>query len=258
MLVLVPPTEGPIGSDQASGVNADFDSMANEAPAHVVAVDAFFLAKYELTQDQWGARRARRDSVLVPAGLRARRLRSSCATSTHPVEQVNRGGATAFAERCGLELPTEAQWELACRAGVAEAWSWGSDVTAAGEHGNFLGRESLGSYNVAVEPEYTDPYVRHAPVGSFAANPLGFFDLHGNVWEWCRDPYASYASPVDPGDPGTGLRADDGSDRGGVIRGGSFSLHARYSRSARRAPVPVDTEAWDVGARLACAVRSGS
>jgi formylglycine-generating enzyme required for sulfatase activity len=108
-------------------------------------------------------------------------------------------------------LPTESQWEYACRAGTSTMYSWGDDINAT--HAN---------YNVSGLGQTRD-------VGYYAANPWGFFDMHGNVWEWTVDRYGTYptGNPViDPTGPASG------SDR--VIRGGSWALSGTYLRSAIR------------------------
>ena len=106
-------------------------------------------------------------------------------------------------------LPTEAQWEYACRAGTTTAYSWGDSISASDANWNH-GNDANQTENV----------------GQYSANPWGFFDMHGNVWEWTADWYAAYSSgaQTDPEGPATG------SNR--VLRGGSWSYTGTNLRSA--------------------------
>ena len=113
----------------------------------------------------------------------------------------------------GYRLPTESEWEYGCRAGSSTRfWSGDSD--------SGLGRAGWYSSNSGGRPH---------PVGGMAANPLGLFDVHGNVWEWCWDIYSRYpsGSATDPSGPSKGAYR--------VERGGSWSSRAQFCRSASRA-----------------------
>jgi len=106
-------------------------------------------------------------------------------------------------------LPTEAQWEYACRAGTTTAYSWGVDINSS-------------------DANYNSNIGQTADVGQYSANPWGFFDMHGNVWEWTADWYAAYSSgaQTDPEGPATGSRR--------VLRGGSLYDPGAILRSAAR------------------------
>ena len=112
-------------------------------------------------------------------------------------------------------LPTESQWEYACRAGTTTAYSWGATIASSNAKSGIM--------------DASQPNVN---VGQYAANPWGFFDMHGNVWEWTADWYAVYSSgaQTDPTGPASGsLR---------VNRGGSWSIGGTTLRSARRTNTP--------------------
>ena len=141
-------------------------------------------------------------------------------------ERVSRHGGP------GYRLPTEAEWEYACRAGAGAAYHFGDDPGLLPHHAWFQdnSRDSV------------------QPVGSWPANAFGLHDMHGNVWEWCWDWYAPYdpAACIDPTGPATG--------GGRVLRGGSWSDPAPSLRSsARLSWVANDTEmtAWKFGFRVA-------
>jgi formylglycine-generating enzyme required for sulfatase activity len=141
-----------------------------------------------------------------------------------PVEKVSWADAQIFLTRLNAQqsanipagwayvLPTESQWEYACRAGTSTVYSWGVDINAT--HAN---------YSVSGLSQTRD-------VAQYAANPWGFFDMHGNVWEWTADWYgATYPTGnpvVDPTGPASGS--------GRVRRGGSWSNVGTFLRSAKR------------------------
>jgi formylglycine-generating enzyme required for sulfatase activity len=151
----------------------------------------------------------------------------------NPVEQVSWEDVQEFIKKLNkrlqgvkARLPTEAEWEYACRAGTSTPFSFGANITP--EQANYNG--SLGK-TVAVK--------------SLPANPWGLYEMHGNVWEWCQDWYGAYpsGSASDPRGSGSGT--------GRVLRGGSWSNSGRYVRSAFRNSDASDNRNDDVGFRLA-------
>ena len=122
----------------------------------------------------------------------------------------------------GYRLPTEAEWEYACRAGETTAFNWGTDKITS-DQANFYASSSL--YNGSPSGEYR---ATTTEVGSFSPNAWGLYDMHGNVWEWCWDWNSTYPSQpeTDPTGP------DSGSHR--VMRGGGWFHDGQYLRSAYR------------------------
>ena len=190
---------------------------------------SYWLGKYEVTNEQWRAvmsgRRASRDGTVLSDP-------SKWKESKRPVEGVSWNDAMDFCKRLNelyadqlprgyrIDLPTEAQWEYACRAGTTTNYSYGnaSDTDKMNFEGNYpYGGGSKGVYRAAT-----------VDVGSLGyKNAFGLYDMHGNVWEWCRDWYETYGGDTtDPTGPATGsLR---------VRRGGSWFSSARDCRSASR------------------------
>ena len=129
--------------------------------------------------------------------------------------RLNAQQAGNIPEGWAYVLPTEAQWEYACRAGTTTAYSWGDDINSS------LANYAYDGFDTGLQ--------QTSDVGQYSANPWGFFDMHGNVWEWTADAYASYSTgaQTDPFNVGT-----TGSAR--VNRGGSRDRSGAYLRSAYR------------------------
>jgi formylglycine-generating enzyme required for sulfatase activity len=193
---------------------------SKEQEHNVSLTQGFYLGKYEVTQAQYEA---------VMTGVTGDQ--NATPSSWHgnpdrPVEKVSWDDVQVFLTRLNEQqagnlpagwsyvLPTESQWEYACRAGTTTAYSWGDSI--AGTNANYS----------------SSGYSQTRDVGQYAANPWGFFDMHGNVWEWTADRYqAAYPSGnpvVDPTGPASG------SSR--VFRGGSWNNGWAGLRSAKRNP----------------------
>ncbi len=142
-------------------------------------------------------------------------------------------------------LPTEAQWEYACRAGRMTRFSFGDDSAALHEYANYADRSSDPKDR---GPEQDDRFPQAAPVGSYRPNPWGLYDMHGNVAELCADTYwkgYQEGEVIDPLGP-AGLRRDQV-----LVRGGGWASPAEDLRSAARRAVPAMDAYWDVGFRVA-------
>lgn len=245
VLVLLPPAEALIGcSADESSPRFDPATRGTE-PLTRVRLDAFFIGKHEVTQAQW-VRLGNHDN---PSRYRTCRDGGSV-TPRHPVERVSWDEAQVVLGHHGLALPTEAQWEYACRAGTDAPWSSGGDVLRLASVANLAGAEVVQSATWGPVEEWRDGLVRHGPVGSFAPNGFGLFDMHGNVAEWCRDQLAGYPRQL----PGDGLLRPSGSDHR-LVRGGSFQHGRSEARSAARSTeTPQSRTDW-LGLRAARAVR---
>ncbi len=227
--------------------NADPFAHADEGPVHEVEIAPFFLSKYEMTQGQWLRIAGANPSFFAPG----RRLGDRPPTLLHPVEQVSHEDCTALLSRLSLRLPTEAQWEYAARGGTDASWSVGATreslIGAANLADQAAARAGFSWPSIDDWPELDDGYAAHAPVGRFAANPFGLHDIHGNVWEWCRDVYVPYPG----GMHGPDGERRDGGNRDRTFRGGSFYGTARQARSADRNSTTPTFRGYYIGVRPA-------
>jgi formylglycine-generating enzyme len=148
----------------------------------------------------------------------------------HPVVHVSWNDARAYADWAGGRLPTEAEWEHAARGGLdGHPFPWGDELTPGGEHRMNVWQ---GSFPDARQPD--DGWYGTAPVRSFPPNAFGLYEMTGNVWEWCADPF--------------------GEDGHRVMRGGSYLCHESYCRRYRvdaRSGSEPDSTSGNVGFRLA-------
>ncbi|MHC4379104.1 MAG: bifunctional serine/threonine-protein kinase/formylglycine-generating enzyme family protein, partial [Planctomycetota bacterium] len=230
----------------------------------LVQLDPYFIGKHEVTQAQW-QRLVGSDPSFATSRtigqlytpLDERDPGPRILPGVHPVERVHWADARAGLGRLGLDLPTEAQWEAAARAGGDEVW-WTGDYrwTLIGA-GNFADA-TLRKYAHLQElrdaanhwPDNDDGFAYHAPIGSFEPNLFGLHDVLGNVYEWVRDGYFKYDQV--PPRPGDGLRAGDSSQR--VCRGGAWNHSYQAARSRKRWPIHPSSRLAHVGLRAARAL----
>ena len=174
-------------------------------------------------------------------------------TDEHPVVNVSWNDAVAFAEWLSRKegvtyrLPTEAEWEYACRAGTTTKYCSGDDPEGLAAVANIADGTAKTKYPDWSTIAAQDGFIYTAPVGRYNPNAWGLFDMHGNVWEWCSDGYAAdyyKRSPVDD-PPGP----DGASDR--VIRGGGWGYEPRRARSAYRGRFAPGYRSYNLGFRLA-------
>ncbi|MBF0186774.1 MAG: formylglycine-generating enzyme family protein [Magnetococcales bacterium] len=214
----------PMGSF-TMGVDLNFEKgEADETPQHNVTItQPFYMGKYEVTQQQW----------IAVMGDNPSKYKGK----DRPVEQVNWRDVKKFIRKLNkseggkrYRLPTEAEWEYACRAGSTTTYSFGDSPRKIGEYAWF--------------DDNSDDETH--PVGQKKPNAWGLYDMHGNVWEWVADWYdkSFYASSPreDPEGP------EDGNSR--VARGGGFDHSEQYLRSAERGVWFQDDRRFRLGFRL--------
>jgi len=248
VFVLLPEGDLDMGGSTIPGWETEATPLAGPLahPVRTVLLAAFYLGKYELTQGQWQRLGGRANASTFAAGREVDRRKI---TLRHPVESVSHTEATELLQAWGLALPTEAQWEYGTRAGSYEVWWSGKDASSLRGVANLLDRAGfdLGLQAGSSRLTETDSFAVHAPVGSFAANPFGLHDVHGNVAEWCADWLVGYDVDVEPG---TGL-ARAASGRIKVHRGGSYADRAAVARSRHRNGDLPDNRLPHVGVRPA-------
>jgi formylglycine-generating enzyme required for sulfatase activity len=206
------------------------DSYDDERPQHEVNVPTFFIGKYPITQAQWRAVASRTDlKVKQDLDLNPAYFKDRPDSDRRPVEQVNWYDAVEFCARLSkltggeYRLPSEAEWEYACRAGTTTAFHFGETIT--GELANY---DAIYTYADEPDGEYRQQTI---PVGQFPPNAFGLYDMHGNVWEWCADT----RHPNYDGAPTDGSAwIENGDDNRSPLRGGAWYTFPYHCRSAHR------------------------
>ncbi len=221
-LVLIPGGLFRMGSLEGEG-----DS--DERPAHEVAVRPFYLGRYPVTNEEYGRFLQANPKTKEPEYWGNRQFNQS----RQPVVGVAWDDARRFAEWAGGRLPTEAEWEYACRAGTATPYWWGNEIGTNRANGNGSGSQWSGKQT--------------SPVGSFAPNPFGLYDTSGNVWEWTQDRWHDDYR----GAPADSSAWEAGDEARRVIRGGSWYFEPEALRSANRDWSYSDNRNYDLGFRLA-------
>jgi len=204
-MVLIPAGSFMAGSPEGEG-------FGNEQPQHRVTLDAFYMDKYEVTVERY-------DMFLRATGHNSppQWISEYSPGNGHPIVGVSWEDAAAYAEWAGKRLPTEAEWEYACRAMTTTEYNVGDGITH--DDSNYSLREGKDRWDKGT-----------APVGSFAPNAWGLCDMHGNVWEWCLDWYdRNFYRQCPPDNPKC---VTDGLER--VVRGGSWKNSEYALRSANR------------------------
>jgi len=219
------------------GRNYDPRALVDDGPVHEVKLQPYFLSKYEMTQGQWLRTTGSNPSAYGPERFTEDWSRERSGWSAlHPVERVSWASCRETLERLSLDIPTEVQWERACRAGTSSVYSSGTEpeglqgiANLSDAFGKTHGNENWGVFEAWLD----DGQSIHAKIGSYRANAFGLHDVHGNVWEWCRDGFDDYTEPVRAGD---GERLGTGSSPllFRAFRGGSFTNGAASARSASR------------------------
>jgi len=199
-----------MGSPSGESMRSDV-----EGPVHKVCVDGFWMGKYEVTQGQW-------QKII---GSNPSRFKKG---DNYPVEKVSWNDCQEFIEKLNrrsnktFRLPTEAEWEYACRAGTTTPFSFGNTIST--DQANYDGNYTYDNGSKGVYREST------VKVGSFSPNAYGLYDMHGNVWEWCADWYGKNyyknSSVQNPRGPVLGSIC--------ILRGGSWDSFPRFVRSAFR------------------------
>jgi formylglycine-generating enzyme required for sulfatase activity len=212
----------------------------SESPQHEVTLQPFFMGKYPITQAQWRA-----IAALPQVNRELDPDPSQFKGSDRPVERVTWYEAVEFCDRLSsytkrnYRLPSEAEWEYACRSGTTTPFHFGETITP--ELANYNGQ---GTYGSGSKGEYRE---QTTPVGSFkAANAFGLFDMHGNVWQWCADNWHENYE----GSPSNNIAWTEKNNDNRMLRGGSWYYNPRACRSAYRNDNHPDSRVGHVGFRV--------
>ncbi len=215
------------------------DCDEDEKPRHKVTVNGFWMGKYEVTQAQW-------ETIMGEN-------RSDFKGANRPVEMVPWNDAQVFLEQLNaagivgngharslrFRLPSEAEWEYACRAGTTTTFYFGETIST--DQANYNGNYTHGNGKKGVYRQQT------TDVGSFPKNAFGLYDMHGNVWEWVADTdHDDYNGAPNNGDIWGGL----GDKKTKVLRGGSWYYQPDRVRSSLRLGLEPDNQDNYVGFRV--------
>ena len=215
------------------------ESLDRERPQHPVTVPPFLMGKFPVTQAQYQAVMGNNPATQFDG--------DRFVAPNKPVVGVSWNDAIAFCQRLSQQtgksyrLPSEAEWEYACRAGTKTPFHFGDTITT--DLANYDGNSTYGLAPKGTHRKQT------TPVGSFSANAFGLFDLHGNVWEWCLDHWHDNYEGA-PVDGSAWLTA--GQNAGRLLRGGSWAGNPRYCRSAARAHGTPGYQYNYIGFRVVC------
>jgi formylglycine-generating enzyme required for sulfatase activity len=253
----------PAGSFEMGARETEAESSNRERPVHRVTLGEFLLAQTPITQTQWRAvaqwqRLEQEDRELWPVSLDpdpVTKLKDPepFQAEQRPVVNVSWHDAMAFCQRLRLRtgknytLPSEAQWEYACRAGTTTPFHWGATIST--ELANYDGR---GVYGDGDKGEYRR---RRVDVASYPANPWGLHDMHGNVWEWCADNWHdNYIEALKDGRAWIDEEAKENDEKIKIrlLRGGSWGSPPAFCRSAARLERQQDARSNSIGFRICC------
>ncbi|NEQ70146.1 MAG: formylglycine-generating enzyme family protein [Symploca sp. SIO2D2] len=242
-MVAIPSGTFLMGSPETE--NRHFD---DENPQHQVMLKSFLMGKYPVTQAQWQT-----VATLLPVNTELRLNPSRFKSASLPVERVSWSDAVEFCTRLSQKtgrqyrLPSEAEWEYACRAGTTTPFHFGETITP--ELANYDGDYIYSSGPKGKSRRKT------TPVGSFkVANDFGLYDMHGNVWEWCADHWhKNYVGAPKDGNAWVYKNINNNDYR--ILRGGSWDFFPEVCRSAfRYINSPGDLHIGNIGFRVVCEV----
>jgi formylglycine-generating enzyme required for sulfatase activity len=237
----------PGGQFMMGSPDDELDRTDDEGPQHLVTVSPFYMGRYPVTQAQWrfvaGLDQVKQKMDSDPSRFKGKK---------HPVEKVSWHDATEFCARMTqhtgrlYRLPSEAEWEYACRANTTTPFYFGETINS--DLVNYHATEVYGSGTKGKFRQET------TPVDQFEfPNAFGLSDMHGNVWEWCSDHWHSNYE----GTPGTStpwIDSDASESTFRVLRGGSWSYNPRDCRSASRYFYVAGDRVINFGFRVVCVV----
>jgi formylglycine-generating enzyme required for sulfatase activity len=242
--------EIPAGSFNMGAPESEKESLDSERPQREVALQTFCIGKYPITQAQW-----RSVATLPQINQKLNPDPSHFKGDKRPVECVSWLDAMEFCRRLSkytrreYRLPSEAEWEYACRAKTTTSFHFGETITT--DYVNYDGNYPYGD---AQKGEYRK---ETTDVGSLkGANAFGLYDMHGNVWEWCADDWhdSHKGAPPDTQIRIKDIKNYEAPETRKLLRGGSWHGHARYCRSAYRGSSNARDQDNIIGFRVVCSI----
>ncbi|PAX53892.1 SUMF1/EgtB/PvdO family nonheme iron enzyme [Brunnivagina elsteri] len=224
----------------------NWDGYRTEKPQHQVTVPTFYMGKHPITQAQWKA-----VAALPKINREFKPEPSHFKGDNRPVELVSWYDAVEFCARLSkhtgkqYRLPSEAEWEYACRAGTTTPFHFGETITS-----KLANYDATNTFAEEAKGEYRQ---QTTPVGEFPANAFGLHDMHGNVWEWCLDDWhADYKGAPKDGNPWFNDKNNNLYQKTGnaVLRGGSWNYTPGSCRSALRLYNTRENRSYNVGFRV--------
>jgi formylglycine-generating enzyme required for sulfatase activity len=240
------------GTFDMGSPETEIDRFESESPQHQVTVPSFFMSEFLIAQAHWIA-----VAQMPQIDIKLEDAPAYFKGTDRPVENISWFEAVEFCERLSkhsgrrYRLPTEAEWEYACRAGSKTPFYFGETVTT--DLANYEGTDTLdgkwsGSYGRGSKGIYRE---QTTPVNTFSPNAFGLYDMHGNVWEWCLDHWHHNYQGA-PTDGSAWLSNDRNANR--LLRGGSWNYNPRDCRSASRYNVPPVLRNFNFGFRVVCEI----
>jgi formylglycine-generating enzyme required for sulfatase activity len=246
------------GTFDMGSPDTEIDRSTSESPQHQVTVPSFFMSEFVIVQGYWSVIA----DTMPQVGISLKRSPSTLPLkgedwTVHPVTDVNWFEAVEFCKRLSkhsgrtYRLPTEAEWEYACRAGSKQPFHFGETITT--DLANYDGTDDpngkwSGAYDRGTNGIYRE---QTTPVDAFPPNAFGLYDMHGNVWEWCLDHWHDNYQGA-PMDGSAWLSNDQNANR--VLRGGSWINNPRNCRFATRNVRFPDDRNGNIGFRVVCEI----
>jgi formylglycine-generating enzyme required for sulfatase activity len=233
--VSLPMVKIPAGKFMMGSSISEKERANNENPQHQIKVPEFYMGQTLVTQAQWETL-----MEVNPSGFRG--------NDTLPVDSVTWLEAMDFCQKLSQKtgrnyrLPSEAEWEYACRAGTETPFAFGENITSA-----MVNHDGRYPYAEAKKGEYLG---KTLPVASFAANSFGLYDMHGNLLEWCLDEWIENYNEISIDGSARGDINSRNRDKLRLLRGGSWRSNARHCRSAHRNYDAASLRINDIGLRV--------
>ena len=232
----------------------ELDRFDDESPQHVVTVPSFFMSEFLIAAPHWRVVAELMPRVDIDLEASPSHFKGK---GDRPVESISWFEAVEFCKRLSqhsnrtYRLPTEAEWEYACRAGTTTPFHYGETINT--DVANYRGtndkdREWSGSYGRGLKGIYRQ---ETTPVGTFPPNAFGLYDMHGNLWEWCQDHWHDNYQGA-PTDGSAWIDKKESDAR--LLRSGSWLTCPRYCRSASRDCDSPDFHGFTFGFRVVCEI----